>query len=81
MGRTAMSGLTKISKDKNVTKQTKRRLVNALVFAVAIMYGCVMDSEKGRKKERKKEREKFDSFEMWCWRLMLKIPWTVRRTN
>ena len=57
-----------------MTIQTKRRLVNDPVFPVT-SYGCESWTVK------KKERKKIDGFEMWCWRRMLKIVWTARRTN
>ena len=74
LGRKAMTGLTKIWKDKNISLQTKIKLVNALVFPV-VLYGCetwVM---------RKAERRRVDAFELWCWRRLLRVSWTERRTN
>jgi len=74
LGRTAMSGLDKIWKDKNITKKTKVRLVKALVFPVT-MYGCETWTMKAR------DRKRINSFEYWCWRRMLRIAWTAKKTN
>ena len=74
LGRAAMPGLNKIWKDKDITITTKCRIVNALVSPV-VLYGC----ESGT--IRKAERRRIDSFELWCWRRLLRIPWTARRTN
>ena len=74
LGRASMGGLEKIWKDKNITIQSKIRLVNALVFPVAV-YGCESWTL------RQYERKKIDAFEQWCWRRMLRIPWTAKRTN
>ena len=74
LGRAAMTGLTKIWKDKDITITTKCRIVNALVFPV-VLYGCESWTI------RKAERRIIDSFELWCWRRLLRIPWTARRTN
>ena len=70
-GRAAMTGLNKIWKDKDITKC---RIVNTLVFPV-VLYGCESWTI------RKAERRRIDSFESWCWRRLLRIPWTARRTN
>src|SRR5260221_3350322 len=69
-----MGGLDKIWKDTNITKESKIRLVNALVFPVAL-YGCESWTI------RQSERRKVDAFEQWCWQRMLRIPWTAKRTN
>ena len=61
-------------KDKDITITTKCRIVNALVFPV-VLYGCESWTI------RKAERRRIDSFELWCWRRLLRIPWTARRTN
>ena len=74
LGRAAMTGLNKIWKDKDITITTKCRIVNALVFPV-VLYGCESWTI------RKVERRRIDSFELWCWRRLLRIPWTARRTN
>ena len=74
LGRAAMTGLTKIWKDKYITITTNCRIVNALVFPV-VLYGCESWTI------RKAERRRIDSFELWRWRRLLRIPWTARRTN
>ena len=74
LGRAAMTGLNKIWKDKDITITTKCRIVNASVFPV-VLYGCESWTI------RKAERRRIDSFELWCWRRLLRIPWTARRTN
>ena len=74
LGRAAMTGLNNIWKDKDITITTKCRIVNALVFPV-VLYGCESWTI------RKAERRRIDSFELWCWRRLLRIPWTARRTN
>ena len=74
LGRAAMTGLNKIWKDKDITITTTCSIVNALVFPV-VLYGCESWTI------RKAERRRIDSFELWCWRRLLRIPWTARRTN
>ena len=74
LGRAAMTGLNKIWKDKDIIMTTKCRIVNALVFPV-VLYGCESWTI------RKPERRIIDSFELWCWRRLLRIPWTARRTS
>ena len=74
LGRAAMTGLNKIWKDKYITITTNCRIVNTLVFPV-VLYGCESWTI------RKAERRIIDSFEMRCWRRLLRIPWTARRTN
>jgi hypothetical protein len=74
MGRAAMTGLSKIWKDRDISVATKSRLVKALVFPV-MLYGCESWTT------RKKERDRINAFEYWCWRRMLRIPWTAKRTN
>ena len=69
-----MTGLNKIWKDTDITITTKCRIVNALVFQV-VLYGCESWTI------RKAERRRIDSFELWCLRRLLRIPWTARRTN
>ena len=70
LGRAAMTGLNKIWKDKDITITAKCRRVNALAFPV-VRYGC--ESWTIRKAERG-----IDSFQLWCWRRLLRIPWTAR---
>jgi len=74
LGRTAMAELDKIWKDRNITRKTKVNLVKALVFPVA-MYGCETWTMKVT------DRKKIQSFEYWCWRRMLRIPWTAKKSN
>jgi hypothetical protein len=74
LGRAAMAGLSNIWKAKNVTVQTKVRLVKALVFPV-VTYGCESWTV------RKREKARIDAFELWCWRRLLRVPWTEKRTN
>ena len=74
LGRAEMTWINKIWKDKDLTITTKCRIVNALVFPV-VLYGCESWTI------RKAERRRIDSFELWCWRRLLRIPWTARRTN
>ncbi|GFR95177.1 endonuclease-reverse transcriptase [Elysia marginata] len=76
LGRAAMSGLTKIWRSKDIGTKTKIRIVNALVFPMT-RYGCESWTM------RQSERKKIDSFELWCWRRLLRrpIPWTAKRTN
>ena len=62
------------SLSRDITLQTKVRLVKAIVFPV-VMYGCESWTVK------KAERRRIDAFELWCWRRLLRIPWTARRSN
>jgi hypothetical protein len=74
LGKVAMSGLNKIWKDRSISVSTKVRLVKALVFPI-MTYGCETWTTK------KREQEKIRAAEYWCWRKMLRIPWTAKRTN
>ena len=74
LGRKFMTNLDSILKSKDVTLSTKVRLVKAIVFPV-FMYGCESWTIK------KAERRRIDGFELWCWRRLLRIPWTARRSN
>jgi hypothetical protein len=74
LGRSAMVSMSRIWKSKDVTMRTKCRLVCAIVFPI-FMYGCESWTVK------KADRRKIDSFELWCWRRLLRIPWTARVTN
>ena len=74
LGRTTMTGLNKIWNDRDISVTTKARLVMALVFPVTT-YGCESWTL------RKNEIQKIHAFEHWCWRIMLRMPWTARRTN
>ena len=69
-----MGNLDSIFKSRDVTLPTKVRLVKAMVFPV-VMYGCESWTIK------KAERLRVDGFELWCWRRLLKVPWTARRSN
>ena len=69
-----MTKLDSIFKSRDITLPTKVRLVKAMVFPV-VMYGCKSWTVK------KAERWKIDVFELWCWRRLLKVPWTARRSN
>ena len=69
-----MTNLDSIFKSRDITLPTKVRLVKAMVFPV-VMYGCEIWTVK------KAERQRIDSFELWCWRRLLRVPWTARRSN
>ena len=69
-----MTNLDSIFKSRNITLPTTVRLVKAMVFPV-IMYACESCTVK------KAERRRIDAFELWCWRRLLRVPWTARRSN
>ena len=69
-----MSNLDSILKSRDITLPTKVCLVKAMVFSV-VMYGCESWTIK------KAERQRIDAFELWCWRRLLRVPWTARRSN
>ena len=69
-----MTNLDSILKSRNITLSTKICLVKAMVFPV-VMYGCESWTVK------KAERQRIDAFELWCWRGLLRVPWTARRSN
>ena len=69
-----MTNLDDIFKSRDITLSTKVRLVNAMVFPV-VTYGCESWTVK------KAERRRIDAFELWCWRRLLRVPWTARRSN
>ena len=69
-----MTNLDSILKSRDITLPTKVRLVKAMVFPV-VMYGCESWTVK------KAERQKIDAFELWCWRRLLRVPWTAGRSN
>ena len=73
-GRKAMINLDSILKSRDITLPTQVRLVKAMVFPV-VMYGCESWTVK------KAERCRIDAFELWCWRRLLRVPWTARRSN
>ena len=74
LGRKVMTNLDSILKSRDVTLPTKVRLVKAMVFPV-VMYGCESWIIK------KAECRRIDAFELWCWRRLLRVPWTARRSN
>ena len=69
-----MTNLDSIFKSRDITLPTKVRLVKAMVFPV-VMYGCESWTVK------KAEFQRIDAFELWCWRRLLRVPWTARRSN
>ena len=72
--RKVMTNLDSILKSRDITLPTKIHLVKAMVFPV-VMYGCESWTIK------KAEHQRIDAFELWCWRRLLRIPWTARRSN
>ena len=74
LGRKVMTNLDSILKSRDITLPTKTRLVKAMVFPV-VMYGCASWTIK------KAQSQRTDAFELWCWRRLLRVPWTVRRSN
>ena len=74
LGKKVMTILDSIFKSRDITLPTKVRLVKAMVFPV-VMYGCESWAV------RKAERQKIDAFELWCWRRLLRVPWTAKRSN
>ena len=74
LGRKAMTNLDSILKSRDITLPTKVHLVQAMIFPV-VMYGCESWTIK------KAEHRRIDAFELWCWRRLLRVPWTARRSN
>ena len=74
LGRKAVANLDSILKSRDITLPTKVHLVKAMDFLV-LMYGCESWTIK------KAERRRIDAFELWCWRRLLRVPWTARRSN
>ena len=74
LGRKVMTNLDSILKSRDVTLPTKVHLVKAMVFPV-VRYGCESWTIK------KAEHQRTDAFELWCWRRLLRVPWTARRSN
>ena len=74
LGRRGMTNLNSILKSRDITLPTKLHLVKAMVFPV-IMYGCESWTV------NKAERRRIDGLELWCWRKLLRVPWTARRSN
>ena len=74
LGREVMTNLDSILKSRDITLPTKVHLFNAIVFSV-VMYGCKGWTIK------KADCQRIDAFELWCWRRLLRVPWTARRSN
>ena len=74
LGRKVMTNLDSILNSRDITLPTKVHLVKAMAFPV-IMYGCESWTVK------KAEHQRIDAFELWCWRRLLRVPWTTRRSN
>ena len=74
LGRKATTNLDSILKNRDIILPTKVHLVKAMFFPV-VMYGCESWTMK------KAERQRIDAFEVWCWRRLLRVPWTARRSN
>ena len=74
LGRKAMTNLDSILESRDITLPTKVHLVKAMVFPV-VMYGCESWTLKTAQHQR------IDAFELWCWRRLLRVPWTARRSN
>ena len=74
LGRKVMTNLDSILKSRDIPLPTKVHLVKAMVF-LGVMYGCEIWTIK------KAEHQRIDGFELWCWRRLLRVPWTARRSN
>ena len=74
LARKAMTNLDSVLKSRDITLPTKVRVVKVMVFPV-VMYGCESWTIK------KAEHQRIDAFEQWCWRRLLRVPWTARRSN
>ena len=74
LGRKVMTNLDRILKSRDISLPTKVHLVKVMVFLV-VMYGCESWTVK------KAEHRRIDAFELWCWRRLLRVPWTARRSN
>ena len=74
LGRKVMTNLDSLLKSRDITLPTKVHLVKAMLFPI-LMYGCESWTIK------KAEHQRIDAFELWCWRRLLKVPWTARRSN
>ena len=75
LGRTVMTNLDNILKSRDITLPTKVHLVKAMAFPI-VMYGCKIWTVK-----KAAECQRIDAFELWCWRRLLRVPWTARRPN
>ena len=74
LGRKTMTNLDNVFKSRNITLPTEVHIVKAMVYPV-VMCGCESWTRK------KAEHQRFDAFELWCWRRLLRVPWTARRSN
>ena len=74
LGKKFMTNLDSLLKSRDITLPTKVRLVKAMVFQV-VVYGCESWTIK------KAEHQRIDAFELWCWRRLLRVPWTAKRSN
>ena len=74
LGRKAMTNIDSILKSRDITLQTNACMIKAMVFPI-VMYGCESWTIK------KAEHQRLDAFELWCWRRILRVPWTARRSN
>ena len=74
LGRKVMTNLDNVLKSRDITLSTNVHLVKAMVFPV-VMYGC------GSWTIEKTEHQRIDAFELWCWRRLVRVPWTARRSN
>ena len=74
LGKKVMTNLDSIFKSRDITLPTKVRQIKAMIFP-AVMYGCESWTAK------KAERRRIDAFELWCWKRLLRVPWTARRSN
>ena len=74
LGRKAMTNLDSVLKNRDITLLAKIHILKAMVFPV-VMYGCESWTIK------KAESRRIDAFELWCWRRLLRVPWTARRSN
>ena len=74
LGRKAMTNLVSMLKSRDSTLPAKVHLIKAMVFPV-VLYGCESWTIK------KAEHQRIDAFELWCWRRLLRVPWTARRSN
>ena len=74
LGRKAVTNLDSVSKSRDITLLTKVHIVKAMAFPV-VMYGCENWTIK------KSEQQRIDAFELWCWRRLLRVPWTAKRSN
>ena len=74
LGKKVMTNIDNILKSRDITLPTKVHLVKAMIFSV-VMYGCDSWTIK------KAEHRRIDAFELWCWRRLLRVPWTARRSN